>query len=338
MWTIAMAISVLLNVVMFIISIIIGRRHLQAKKFEFLFLVIMFTLPVAFGLNNAFQIYTYWIDGEGESVITDFKKFDSYKLRTFLRWYPLLLLFTISSAYFWRTISYYVIVRDFEYVSKTWHRRFYYSLFLVVNLGVNAIFFIRLAAGQEQLSLYFLISSGILFVLCGIGCLIAPFKFLARMKMKYPHLYYSHRRIITIFWISLSISMMWRGITMIMSFMYNTCWTSSKFRSATLLVINITNFNEFVPAIALYILLCKNLDRPFKSFDTWSSDYLLSLKDPNTQRFTLDNSHCDSDEESEQRNLHESSSVDLEQDQNNTQNGSTFKSKSHVLSILFFSR
>ena len=123
-WFLMILGSVLVNVALFLAALVIIFKHIKSKKFEFFFIFIMISIPLAFFINNFFQIYSYTYGNKNESVILDFEKHDRDRMRTFLRWrrfnksikykkwFPLLLLWTVGSAYLFRTITYHHMIES----------------------------------------------------------------------------------------------------------------------------------------------------------------------------------------------------------------------------------
>ena len=85
-WLLMILGSVLVNIVLFLVAIIVIAKHIKVRKFEFFFLFIMISIPLAFFINNFFLIYSYVYGDKNDSVILDFEKHDNDRIRTFLRW------------------------------------------------------------------------------------------------------------------------------------------------------------------------------------------------------------------------------------------------------------
>ena len=131
------------------------------------------------------------------------------------------------------------------------------GLFLILNATLFSFFIIRLSLAYNIVSKIFEGLVGLLFIIIGACWCWVVTRFLKMLKIRIPFLYRNNRIIILSFSITLSISLFWRGLTMVFVFCYHQFWNTETFRSFVMYFIEVTNYNEFVPAVLLDILLLK---------------------------------------------------------------------------------
>ena len=189
--------------------------------------------------------------------------FKTNKLLIFLRLLPPITFISVAGAYFFRTLTYYSLIDLREYIHRSsWstQKKVYVFLFIAISSVVDIAFIVMVVIMDLSAYKAFFIMLSILFMILSISWLVAMNYFVKRLKTNIPVLYQRNIRIILIFCISLSTCMIIKSIISIMVAIYLFRLRDNKrFYKILESIIVVNIYIEFIPTVALFIMLWRNL-------------------------------------------------------------------------------
>lgn len=189
--------------------------------------------------------------------------FKTNKLLIFLRLLPPITFISVAGAYFFRTLTYYSLIDLREYIHRSsWstQKKVYVFLFIAISSVVDIAFIVMVVIMDLSAYKAFFIMLSILFMILSISWLVAMNYFVKRLKTNIPVLYQRNIRIILIFCISLSTCMIIKSIISIMVAIYLfQLRDNERFYNILESIIVVNIYIEFIPTVALFIMLWRNL-------------------------------------------------------------------------------
>ena len=189
--------------------------------------------------------------------------FKTNKLLIFLRLLPPITFISVAGAYFFRTLTYYSLIDLREYIHRSsWstQKKVYVFLFIAISSVVDIAFIVMVVIMDLSAYKAFFIMLSILFMILSISWLVAMNYFVKRLKTNIPVLYQRNIRIILIFCISLSTCMIIKSIISILVTIYLFRFRDNeKFYKILESIIVVNIYIEFIPTVALFIMLWRNL-------------------------------------------------------------------------------
>ena len=189
--------------------------------------------------------------------------FKTNKLLIFLRLLPPITFISVAGAYFFRTLTYYSLIDLREYIHRSsWstQKKVYVFLFIAISSVVDIAFIVMVVIMDLSAYKAFFIMLSILFMILSISWLVAMNYFVKRLKTNIPVLYQRNIRIILIFCISLSTCMIIKSIISILVTIYLFRFRGNeKFYKILESIIVVNIYIEFIPTVALFIMLWRNL-------------------------------------------------------------------------------